>query len=189
MKNTCVFSTNLMICFLLSGVSRSELIESRYENGQLKERYYLWHDANNESEINGPYEAWYENGQKKTECNYYAGKQNGLRQEWYRNGQLKLQANFFGNKEHGPWQEWYPNGQLKLQTNFYDGKENGSWQEWHPNGQLKVQTHYFDGKETGQRNCWHTNGRMIEDQDESEGWINRSVNELHHSNVKHRRIR
>ncbi|MEM7551753.1 MAG: TonB family protein [Bacteroidota bacterium] len=65
---------------------------------------------------------WYfENGNKKRECDYVNEKIDGLWTEWYENGNLKEQAEYISGSRIGMWKRWYEDGKPKLEgTNLAD---------------------------------------------------------------------
>ena len=59
---------NILITLVLAGLCLAgctRKLETRYDNGQLKEKYAVKKDAEGNYIKQGIYESWYENGQKK----------------------------------------------------------------------------------------------------------------------------
>lgn len=66
--------------------------ETKFENGQLQELYYVKVDSKGNEQKEGPYSSWNENGQKVKECNYQDGKLYGLCTRWYQNGKVMFEC-------------------------------------------------------------------------------------------------
>ena len=69
--------------------SKNGVVETRYDNGQLKTR-----ENYKNGKLNGLYESWYETGKPWSRKNYKNGKRDGLHESWYENGQLELRASY-----------------------------------------------------------------------------------------------
>lgn len=91
-------------------------------NGQLN--YEQAYDANGRP--HGPYRAFYESGQKKSECSYAHGDEVGL------------------------CVHWWPNGKKQSEETSVDGKKSGRSTHWREDGSREVVFEYRDGVETGQ---------------------------------------
>ena len=64
-------------------------IESRYPNGNLKERYHIVKDRYGNPVKHGKYVARFENGRISSESTYINGEKNGRETFWYENGKIK----------------------------------------------------------------------------------------------------
>jgi len=51
-----------------------------------------------ETPKNGLHAQYYDNGQKRSECNFQDGKRYGKSTNWYKNGQIVSEANYKENK-------------------------------------------------------------------------------------------
>ena len=87
--------------------------------------------------FDGPFVAFYENGNKKKESNYTDGKINGISIEYYENGTKKQESNYTDGKINGARIDYYENGNKKRETNFTNGRENGALTEWYENQNKK----------------------------------------------------
>ena len=74
----------------------SKEVTSRYNNGQLKEKYHTKKDCNGSFVKEGLYESWYLNGMKESEVTFKHNKREGKARFWGENGQL-LEEDVFAN--------------------------------------------------------------------------------------------
>jgi antitoxin component YwqK of YwqJK toxin-antitoxin module len=141
-----------------TGVPNSEregLWRFWHENGQLEqEGNYL------NGEMEGLWRFWHENGQLSQEGNYLNGKVEGLRRWWYENGQLSQEGNYLNGKEEGLLRTWYENGQQRSEGNYLNGKLEGLLRLWHENGQLQDEGNYLNFKREGLFRSWYENGQL-----------------------------
>ena len=72
----------------------------------------------------GRWTLWHENGQKKSEGAFKAGKMEGLYTRWHENGQKKQESTIKASKEgeSATYAYWDENGQKTLEIHFKDGK-------------------------------------------------------------------
>lgn len=66
-----------------------KIIETKYKNGNLKEKFEITLNENGNYIKDGKYEKWYENGIKECEGEYMDGKKFGYWKFWAENGDLK----------------------------------------------------------------------------------------------------
>ena len=139
-----------------TGVPNSEregLWRFWHENGQLEqEGNYL------NGEMEGLWRFWHENGQLSQEGNYLNGKVEGLRRWWYENGQLEQEENSVNGEREGLRRTWYENGELKQEGNYVNGKAEGLYRSWYENGQLNQEGNYLNGKVEGLWRFWNEKG-------------------------------
>ena len=69
-------------------------------------------------------------------------KKDGPWVAYYPNGQLRAQGTYEDGKLDGPYVSYYENGQLEEQGNYKDGKEEGLWVYYFENGQLRSEGIY-----------------------------------------------
>ena len=55
---------------------------------------------------------YYEDGKKKSECNYLKGKKNGVYKKWFENGVLAVEIKY-ENDNQIYYKSWLENGKLK----------------------------------------------------------------------------
>jgi MORN repeat variant len=126
----------LLLLAISIGCAKREVRETKYDDGQKKEQFYVKLDAEGNEVKDGPHSSWYENGQKETETPYKNGKPEGRWTGWYENGQKSVERNFKDGKEDGMNTWWYENGQKKREQTCKDGKLVSNI-EWDEKGQKK----------------------------------------------------
>ena len=127
-----MFLLLLFFCCLqlnVYGGTETETKETKYPNGQTKERYTVVKDKDKSYLWDCQYSCWYVNGQIKVtgtlSSNAGASPQSG---------------------RTGKWTFWYKNGQKKAESLYKDGKLDGPSTSWYENGQKKAESFYKDGK-------------------------------------------
>lgn len=75
----------------------------------------------------GPYEAYYENGQLWEKGILAAGEPDGLYERYYENGQLWIVATHAAGERDGPYERYYWNGQLEAGGTYNMGEACGEW--------------------------------------------------------------
>ena len=71
------------------GSKKNDVIETRYNNGQLQSR-----TTYKDGKLNGLREEWHDNGQPGIRETYKDGKLEGLRETWDKDGKLKESATY-----------------------------------------------------------------------------------------------
>ena len=71
-----------------------EIIEY-HDNGNISRKYHEDDNGN----IHGLYQVWYDNGQLDIKCNYNNYNLHGLYQVWYDNGQLLVEVIYINGEE------------------------------------------------------------------------------------------
>ena len=90
--------------------------------------------------------------------NYKDGKLDGKWNEWYENGQKKKEEYYKdGISQIDKHNSWYENGQKKREIDNKTGKVT----EWYKDGHIKYETHYKDGKRHGKRTFWYGHNQII----------------------------
>lgn len=162
MKRILIYGLVVLVGLsILSGCSKLEKRESHYPNGQLSESGYVYKDKDENYKRTGKWTEWYENGQKKDECEYKDGKLNGSMVKWYKTGQKEAESEYKDGKFNGKWVMWFKNGQKEAEGVDKDGKPNGKKVTWFENGQKEGEGEYKDGKLNGQVILWYENGQKI----------------------------
>ena len=75
----------------------------------------------------GPYEAYYENGQLWEKGILVAGEPDGPYERYYENGQLWIMATYAASERDGPYERYYWNGQLEAGGTYNMGERCGEW--------------------------------------------------------------
>ena len=74
------------------------------------------------------------------------GNLHGISQRWYENGQLWVQSEFVNGKRHGTYQRWHFNGQLWEQIEYVNGKRHGIAYMWNEDSSIRNIRQYDTGK-------------------------------------------
>jgi len=75
----------------------------------------------------GPYEAYYENGQLWEKGILVAGEPDGPYERYYENGQLWIMATYAAGERDGPYERFYWNGQSEAGGTYNMGERCGEW--------------------------------------------------------------
>ena len=87
------------------------------------------------------------NGESKGSTGVPDSEREGLWRWWHENGQLKVEENYVNDKEEGLYRWWYENGQLKQEGNHVNGEREGLWRFWNEKGVRYSNSRYSKGKE------------------------------------------
>ena len=128
---------------------------------QLQDRQGIGYEVNSTEPFTGTVISRYENGQKKSEGNFVAGKPEGIDSRWYEGGQKKLQARWAAGQLEGIATKWNENGQKKSEANYVSGQRDGVQITWHENGQKQSEGNFVAGKEDGIHTYWRKDGSLI----------------------------
>ncbi len=80
---------------------------------------------------------WHENGQKKYETTWVAGKLRGAATGWYKSGRKHTIWPWVDSKEHGVMTMWYESGSKQKEVYFLLDKEFASI-EWNEDGGVSL---------------------------------------------------
>ena len=92
------------------------------KGGTPPEAHRIW-CATEDGISHGPYLAWFDDGQKKTEGSF-------------RNGNA-----------HGKWKHWHQTGAVRTEGEYKDGEKSGDWPEFDPEGRPLHERRPWDRKE------------------------------------------
>ncbi len=115
----------LLVCFAAPALCANDLpngtIKTFYDNGKTvkEEKNYL------NGQLNGPYRAYYENGQVQREATYKSGALTGPAKVYYKNGGLKTEINYVEGKRHGIKHEYTEEGRIILDQTYESDKLHG----------------------------------------------------------------
>ena len=111
----------------------------------LENRNGLKYEINSSTPFTGKYITYFKNGQKFSESNFTAGKENGHVTWWYENGQRKLEENYKFGKKTGLRTEWYENGRKLSEQNYKYDKRDGLMVTWDKGGNItRIETYKND---------------------------------------------
>ena len=115
------------------------------DEGQLtEERFYDRH-----GNLDGPYQAWYANGQPRFKGEFESGGPSGFWRVFYSNGQLESAGFYADGQRSGQWSEYYWQSTLRQRGNYSEGRRSGEWAEFYENGEAKASGHYEGGRREG----------------------------------------
>lgn len=80
-----------------------EIVEIKYQNGNINEKFEATLNNKDEYIKDGRYEKWFENGIKECEGEYMDGKKFGYWKYWYENGDLKEEGEYLDDIKSGEW--------------------------------------------------------------------------------------
>ncbi|HEU4633016.1 MAG TPA: TonB family protein [Flavisolibacter sp.] len=120
----------------------------------------------------GPYTLYYPKRMVAQAGYYKENKMNGIWQTWHSNGQKKDSGLIKNNLLTGLWKEWYPSGRLKFEctyqensaytvksvSNAYYGIKNGGFTSWYEDGTMESNGTYTNDIMEGEWKFYHTNG-------------------------------
>ena len=101
-----IFLTMIAVFLIISSdpiytfYQQPNTVETRYSNGQIKEKYTTKKAENSIQDCSGNiikeglYESWYLNGMKESEITFHYNKRKGKAQFWAENGQLLEKCTF-----------------------------------------------------------------------------------------------
>jgi len=78
--------------------------------------------------------AWYENGNKKSQCGARHGKLWGKCFAWRKDGKIETEENYRDGLRQGRFTNWFANGQKRCEGDYDQGEKSGRWNCWHPDG-------------------------------------------------------
>jgi uncharacterized protein (TIGR02145 family) len=141
---------------ILAEIKNSQLdgsFEDFYSNGNKKSKGVI-KDGMKQS----LWSAWYENGQLLAETNFQNDLEYGFRKEWHQNGNIRFSKEYSAGIECGLTKSWYENGQMMFVQNYKQGLKDGLREEWYENGHPKFRIDFVEDKVTGLYELWHENG-------------------------------
>ena len=94
---------------------------TRWPNGQLKEQYPYYVDAEAREKRHGIAEAWYENGKRKGQWRWVHGKRNGTFIVWRSDGTVASIGCFKEDQPHDVFKSWRRDGRLESETEYREG--------------------------------------------------------------------
>ena len=110
----------------------------------------------------GPWIAYYHNGQLWWKGTFKDGKKDGSYVSYYNNGQLGSKETYKDGNQDGLWVRYHDNGQLRSKGTYKDGNQDGLWVRYHDNGQLREKGTYKDGNQEGPWVSFNKDGTVNE---------------------------
>jgi len=124
----------------------------------IKEEYYVQDTLN--GTLQGPYLAYFNNGQIKIRGYYQANQPTGIWEYYWENGKLKSRGQVSQQRNQGPWEYYYEQGGLRSRGMFDQGQKQGRWSTFYENGELKSQGQYLNNQRSGLWNYYHPDGTL-----------------------------
>lgn len=144
--------------FFISCV-KHEKRETKFDNGNLKEQFFVKKTKDGSFIPDGDYKTWFRNGQNQTLGQVKNGKKAGNWKRWYENGQLETDKNYMLDSLNGPYNEWHDNGQKAIEGYYKMDKKVENWSFWYENGQIRLKSTFsVNGEKNGLQVSWYENG-------------------------------
>ena len=172
----CLFKYEfiLLLCFIICGCSKREVIEQTYENGNPRKGkiYRRWLFAKKQKAVEyieyhynhhpkfqaalkdeqycGPSSSWWLNGHLRSKGNYRRGKREGKWKFFFeKNGALSSRGLYLSGKKQGRWEEFWPGGQTKSRGAYLEGGKAGLWINLDSAGRIQSRNSCFEPNDTG----------------------------------------
>ncbi len=107
--------------------------------------------------------AWYENGNKKSQCGARHGKLWGKCVAWREDGKIETEENYRDGLRQGRFTSWFANGRKRCQGDYDQGEKNGRWNCWYPDGRLRSSGDYRAGRPVGKLQHSAAVGRPVDE--------------------------
>ncbi len=122
-----------------------------------KEEYFVKEGT---QELEGPYVAYYADGQIKEKGTFLDNQPVGIWEYFYENGHLKMTGEIRDNQNFGSWKYFYENGNPSMEGEIYKGARHGLWQYFYENGEIKSRGEYKNGQRDGIWNWFYEDGQI-----------------------------
>jgi len=169
-------------------ISVSALKQTYWENGVIRDQYYVRKDSAGNEIKDGIFITWGPKGEKAFKTLYRDGKDVGpdsqwdfhgnvsslshtlVRDsasdrchsiEWHQNGKKKSEVWMVNGKEEGVKTWWHNNGQKEYEGNCRNGVKDGIWTGWYKNGNEEYEGHFTNGYLNGPVCIWYENGQKL----------------------------
>jgi antitoxin component YwqK of YwqJK toxin-antitoxin module len=136
------------------------LIESHYADGQPEFLGRQVRTADGEWVRDGPWTAWYENGQVCEHGAYLDGAEHGPWEWYYEDGTPMAAGSWEAGKRVGPWSFWHESGALGSVGSYVDGVGSGTWTLYHESGWKWAEGPWVNGEPNGHWNVWNEDGSL-----------------------------
>lgn len=109
--------------------------------------------------FSGIIESRYENGSLKNLASYYQGKQHGVTKSYYPDGTLRDERSYKENLSYGRHFGYWENGNMKFDFVYYNDKREGMQKQWYESGEPYAFLSFRDDQEEGMQRAWRINGK------------------------------
>ena len=137
-----------------------EILREYHANGRLSVLGHQVLTENGTWALEGPWEAWHENGTLHELGAYRMDREHGVWKWWYDNGVRMAEGRFDAGGRQGKWLFWHDNGELAVDGDYLDGEGTGRWVSYHENGVKNAEGDYADGKISGFWTIWREDGSV-----------------------------
>ena len=98
-----------------------------------------------------------QDGSRQMECHYRENLLHGPYDEWYDSGQKKVSRHFSKDKLDGQFSSWREDGTYRLQAHYSDGARNGYFISFYTNGQ-KARKDLYENDQLIESQCFTSGG-------------------------------
>lgn len=85
------------------------------------------------------------------------GEMHGYWEEYFNNGKLKYTGTYVNGKKHGSFSFYYPTGEEYKTGTYVKGKKHGVWCEYYTYQNLAFKENFINGKEIGYEEFYRIN--------------------------------
>jgi len=142
--------------------------EETFDLGRLIRRASYIFDSSGQPSLNGEFNEWYLNGNKKQETIFLLGDKHGKEKLYYESGGIKSQGEYTGNEKHGYWTNYVEDGSKDNSGPFQHSERSGIWVWFYPNGKVQSEYIYTYGKVNGLSKAWSETGQLLLERE----WVN-----------------
>ena len=104
---------------------------------------------------------WGDDGKKKSEIYFQAGKYHGSYKTFHKNGELSIETEYSYGLKHGIEKNYFDNKQISLEGEWVEGKRNGEWNLYFSNGVKRFHGNYELGVKQGEfKTYYEEDGRL-----------------------------
>ena len=141
-------------------LSNDGSLEIKFNNDQIK-----YEGTISNSNIDGIFHTYYEDGNLESSVNYKEGKVIGKAIFYYDNDDQTRKAEMIFNNDEkieGTYTEFYENGEKKAMLEFDDGKLNGDAIFYYDSGNTKIEGSYNNGQKQGKWRNYTEDGNIFD---------------------------
>lgn len=116
-----------------------------------------------DSEMDGKWTYWYENGNVSTIQYYENGIEDSTWTWWNEDGSINKIGNYKNGLPHGKWTFYYPSGQLQAEEIYVNNRLQGNATYWYENGKLSAKGDYQRDLKNEHWTYWYKSGVKSEE--------------------------
>jgi len=130
--------------------------ERKFNNGNLKESY----SQDDDEQLQGPYTAWFRNGQLRAQGNLKNSKEEGTWQYFYKNGNPASTLSYVDGKLQGKMTYYYSTGELLEERTFEADVQVGTLQNYYRSGAKRRTGQFVAGNLDGPLTTYNEDGTV-----------------------------